>query len=48
MYPGSEESVGFWSGIWDQPVTHNNTNWLKKVEEQLSGGRKHLQLVLKE
>ena len=39
--PGSEESVRFWSGIWDQPVTHNEeAQWLKKVEEQMRGGRK--------
>ena len=30
----------FWSGIWSQPVTHNEeARWLKKVEEQLRGGR---------
>ena len=31
--PESQESVRFWSRIWDQPVTHNDeTKWLKKVE----------------
>ena len=33
---GTQESVRFLSGIWDQPVTHiDETKWLKKVERQL-------------
>lgn len=31
---GSQESLRFWSGIWDQPVIHNDAvKWLKKVRE---------------
>ena len=31
---GSQESLRFWSGIWDKPVIHNDAvKWLKKVRE---------------
>ena len=31
---GSQESLRFWSGTWDQPVIHNDAvKWLKKVRE---------------
>ena len=31
---GSQESLRFWSGIWDEPVIHNDAvKWLKKVRE---------------
>ena len=34
MRLGSQESLRFWSGIWDQPVIHNDAvKWLKKVRE---------------
>ena len=30
---GSQESLTSWSGIWDQPVIHNDAaKWLKKLE----------------
>ena len=39
--PGSQESIRFWSRIWDQPVTHNDeAKWSKKVERQLRGTTK--------
>ena len=34
--PGRQESVRLWSGIWDQPVAHNDeAKGLKKIERQL-------------
>ena len=39
--PGSQESVRFWSGIWDQPVTYNDkAKWLEKVGKQVRGTAK--------
>ena len=36
VIPDAEESRRFWSGIWDQEVTHRkNTDWLRKVENEL-------------
>ena len=38
---GSQESLRFWSGIWDQPVIHNDAvKWLKKLERQITGTAK--------
>ena len=42
--PGSQESLRFWSGIWDQTVTHNDEGkWLKGREtiNRNSKSRKH-------
>ena len=39
--PGNQESVRFWSEIWDQSITHNDeAKWLKKVERKLRGTAK--------
>ena len=46
LRPGSQESVRFWSRIWDQPVTYNETKWLKKVEKQLKGKAKQKNVTI--
>ena len=41
---GSQESLRFWSGIWDQTVIHNDAaKWLKKLEtnNRNSEAKKH-------
>ena len=45
--PESEDSVKFWSGIWSQPVVHNDeAQWLRKVEEKLRGLRKQEDILI--
>ena len=35
--PDAEQSKEFWSGIWDDPVTHNaSAEWLKDVQNEIS------------
>ena len=41
VVPDTEESMGFWSSIWDNPVSHNTgAEWLKDVENELVGIQK--------
>ena len=36
--PDEQETVEFWSGIWDNPKTRNvNAEWIKTAEAELSG-----------
>ena len=36
--PDEQETVEFWSGIWDNPKAHNvNAEWIKTAEAELSG-----------
>ena len=36
VVPDTEESMRFWSSIWDNPVSHNTgAEWLKDVENEL-------------
>ena len=45
--PDAEQSKEFWSGIWDDPVTHNaSTEWLKDVQNEMSGVGKQQNIVL--
>ena len=45
--PDTEQSKEFWSGIWDDPVTHNaSAEWLKHVQNEMSGVGKQQNVVL--
>ena len=45
--PDAEQSKEFWSGIWDDPVTHNaSAEWLKDVQNEMSGVGKQQNIVL--
>ena len=34
--PDAEESIKFWSKLWDNPVDHNrNSEWIMTVEKEL-------------
>ena len=45
--PDAEHSKEFWSGIWDDPVTHNvSGEWLKDVQNEMSGVGKQQNIVL--
>ena len=39
--PDAEQSKEFWSGIWDDSLTHNaSSEWLKDVQNEMSGKNK--------
>ena len=42
--PETLKCVRFWSG--DQPVTHDDAKWLKKVERQLRGSAKQENITI--
>ena len=45
--PDAEQSKEFWSGIWDDPVTHSaSAEWLKNVQNEMSGVGKQQNIVL--
>ena len=45
--PDKKETTEFWNGIWSQEGKHKeDAEWLKKVEEMLSGGRKQENIVI--
>ena len=36
VMPDAEESIRFWSGLWDNPVDHDrNAEWITTVEKEL-------------
>ena len=36
VMPGAEESIKFWSELWDNPIDHDrNTEWIMAVEKEL-------------
>ena len=45
--PDAEQSKEFWSGIWDDSLTHNaSAEWLKDVQNEMSGIGKQQDIVL--
>ena len=45
--PDAEKSKEFWSGIWDDSVTHNaSAEWLKDVQNEMCGVGKQQNIVL--
>ena len=35
VMPDAEESIKFWSKLWDNPVDHNrNSEWIMTVEKE--------------
>ena len=45
--PDAEQSKEFWSGIWDDPMTHNaSTDWLKDVQNEMRWVGKQQNIVL--
>ena len=44
--PDAEQSKEFWSGIWDDPVTHNaSAEWRKDLKNKMSGVGKQQNIV---
>ena len=47
VVPDTEESIRFWSSIWDNPVSHNTgAEWLKDVENELVGVQKQNDIMM--
>ena len=45
--PDAEQGKEFWSGIWDNPVTHNaSVELLKDIQNEMSGLGKQQNIVL--